>query len=136
MAEAVALRLISITRHTQSAPWRRTWLPLWRNSDAWERADKRLAIGYWPWSLLAQPEPLPERLLSAAPDAVIDDALAAWGSPPRVFNGELRAAYVRALSNPVSVHAICEEYRAAATLDREHDAEDRLAGRRIVCPVL
>ena len=104
--------------------------------DAWQMADARFATAFWPWSLLAQPEPLPERLLAAAPEAVIDDALAAWGSPARVFDAEVREAYVRALSNPVSIHAICEEYRAAATLDREHDAEDRLAERRIACPVL
>ena len=104
--------------------------------DVWQLADARFVTAFWPWSLLAQPEPLPERLISAAPDAVIDDALSAWGSPPRVFDAEVREAYVRALSNPVSIHAICEEYRAAATIDREHDAEDRLAGRRITCPVL
>jgi haloacetate dehalogenase len=46
----------------------------------WERADARFALAYWPWSLLAQPEPLPERLIEAAPDAVVDDALAGWGS--------------------------------------------------------
>jgi haloacetate dehalogenase len=44
-------------------------------ADTWERADKRLATAFWPWSLLAQPEPLPERLVSAAPDAVVDAAL-------------------------------------------------------------
>src|SRR5919204_4944882 len=44
--------------------------------EVWERADARLALGFWPWSLLAQAEPLPERLLLAAPDAVVDDALA------------------------------------------------------------
>ncbi len=104
--------------------------------DVWQLADARFVTAFWPWSLLAQPEPLPERLISAAPDAVIDDALSAWGSPPRVLDAEVREAYVRALSNPVSIHAICEEYRAAATIDREHDAEDRLAGRRITCPVL
>ena len=47
-------------------------------ADAWERADKKLATAFWPWSLLAQPEPLPERLVSAAPDAVVDDALGGW----------------------------------------------------------
>jgi haloacetate dehalogenase len=104
--------------------------------DVWQLADARLVTAFWPWSLLAQPEPLPERLLAGAPEAVLDDALAAWGTPARVFDAEVRAAYVRALSNPASVHAICEEYRAAATLDREHDAKDRLAGRRIACPVL
>lgn len=47
---------------------------------AWVRADDRLALGFWPWSLLAQPEPLPERLVAAAPEAVIDHALGPeWG---------------------------------------------------------
>src|SRR5918911_540046 len=103
--------------------------------DAWRYADARFAA-FWPWSLLAQPEPLPERLLSAAPDAVIDDALGGWGSPPEAFGPEVREAYVRALSDPARVHAICEEYRAAATLDRQHDDADHRAGRRIVCPLL
>ena len=86
-------------------------------ADTWERADKRLATAFWPWSLLAQPEPLPERLLSAAPDAIIDDALGGWGSPANAFGSEVRAAYIEALRDPARVHAICEEYRAAATLD-------------------
>src|SRR5213079_24324 len=63
------------------------------NADAWDLADKKLATAFWPWSLLAQPEPLPERLVSAAPDAVVDDALAAWGSPAGVFDAEVRGAY-------------------------------------------
>ena len=103
---------------------------------AWERADARFALAYWPWSLLAQPEPLPERLIGAAPDAVVDNALASWGSPSAAFDAEVRAAFVAALRDPARVHAICEEYRAAATLDRLHDDEDRRRARRIVCPVL
>jgi haloacetate dehalogenase len=102
----------------------------------WERADARFALAYWPWSLLAQPEPLPERLIQAAPEAVVDDALAGWGSPSTVFGPEVRAAYVDALRDPVHVHAICEEYRAAATLDRLHDDADHASGRRIECPLL
>jgi haloacetate dehalogenase len=86
--------------------------------------------------LLAQPERLPERLVSAAPDAVVDAALGGWGSPAHAFGSEVRAAYVEALRDPARVHAICEEYRAAATLDHAHDLEDRRAGRRIACPVL
>jgi haloacetate dehalogenase len=105
-------------------------------ADAWERADKRLATGYWPWSLLAQPAPLPERLISAAPDAVIDNALGGWGSAANAFSPAVRVAYIDALRDPARIHAICEEYRAAATLDHEHDAADREAGRRITCPVL
>jgi len=105
-------------------------------AETWERADKKLATAFWPWSLLAQPEPLPEKLVSAAPDAVVDDALGGWGSPANAFGSEVRAAYIEALRDPARVHAICEEYRAAATLDHEHDLEDRHAGRRIACPVL
>jgi len=102
----------------------------------WDRADARFALGYWPWSLLAQPEPLPERILTAAPDAIIDDALGGWGSPSAVFPPEVRAAYVQALRDPAHAHAICEEYRAAATLDREHDKADQIGGRRIASPLL
>jgi haloacetate dehalogenase len=105
-------------------------------ATAWDRADARFALGFWPWSLLAQPEPLPERILTAAAAAIVDDALAAWGTPPAVFPPDVRAAYVEALRDPAHAHAICEEYRAAATLDRAHDNADRATGRRIACPVL
>ncbi|MBZ9707802.1 alpha/beta hydrolase [Mesorhizobium sp. B2-1-8] len=105
-------------------------------ADAWDRADARLALGYWPWSLLAQPEPLPEKMLAGAADAIIDNALGGWGSSPDVFPAGIRQAYIDALRDPAHIHAICEEYRAAATLDREHDRADKAAGRRIACPVL
>jgi haloacetate dehalogenase len=102
----------------------------------WERADARLALAYWPWSLLAQPEPLPERIIEAAPDAIVDDALGGWGSRSDTFSPEVRAAYIEALRDPAHIHAICEEYRAAAIIDRRHDQEDHKNGRRIGCPLL
>jgi haloacetate dehalogenase len=105
-------------------------------ATAWERADAKFALAYWPWSLLAQPEPLPERILQAASEAIVDSALAEWGSPSTVFPPEVRAAYVQALRDPAHAHAICEEYRAAATLDREHDMADSVHGRRILRPLL
>jgi haloacetate dehalogenase len=107
--------------------------------DAFERADARFALAFWPWSLLAQPAPLPETLVAAAPEAIVDNALTQWGSDgsdAAVFPADVREQYVRALRSPEAVHAICEEYRAAATLDRAHDDEDRRAGRTITCPVL
>jgi haloacetate dehalogenase len=104
--------------------------------DAWQRADARLLLAFWPWSLLAQPEPLPERILSVAAEAIVDDALSQWGSASDAFPPEVRAAYVRMLRDPAHAHAICEEYRAAASLDRAHDEADGAAGRRIACPVL
>jgi haloacetate dehalogenase len=102
----------------------------------WEHADAEFALAYWPWSLLAQPDPLPERILTAAAEAIVDDALGGWGSPSTVFSPRIRDAYVQALRDPRHAHAICEEYRAAATIDREHDRADRASGRRIVCPLL
>jgi len=102
----------------------------------WERADARFALSFWPWSLFAQPEPLPERILVAGADAIIDDALGGWGSPASVFPPEVRAAYAEALRDPAHAHAICEEYRAAATIDREHDRTDRARGRRMAVPLL
>jgi haloacetate dehalogenase len=105
-------------------------------ATAWDRADARFALGYWPWSLLAQPEPLPERLLGAAPDAIVDAALGGWGSPAATFPPPVRDAYVAALGELAHAHAICEEYRAAAAIDRDHDAADRAAGRTIACPLL
>src|ERR671936_304416 len=53
--------------------------------EAFARADARFALAFWPWSLLAQPEPLPERILVAAPEAIIDDALGGWGTSSSVF---------------------------------------------------
>jgi haloacetate dehalogenase len=105
-------------------------------ATVWDRADARFALGYWPWLLLAQPEPLPERILAAAAEAIVDNALGGWGTSPTVFSPEVRAVYVQALEDPDHGHAICEEYRAAATLDREHDRADSMEGRRIACPLL
>lgn len=105
-------------------------------SEAFRHADGRFTLAFWPWSLLAQPEPLPERLLHADPAAVVDDALRQWGSDQASFPPEVRAAYIDALRDPDAVHAICEEYRAAATIDDTRDSEDRRAGRRISCPTL
>jgi haloacetate dehalogenase len=104
--------------------------------EAFRRADHRFALAFWPWSLLCQPQPLPERLIGADPEAVVDDALQGWGSDPASFPQEIRAAYVEALRDPEAVHAICEEYRAAATIDLAQDDDDQSKGRRIQCPVL
>jgi haloacetate dehalogenase len=99
----------------------------------WQRADANFVRYMWPWSLLAQPAPLPENILAAAPDAIIDafrvrDSVA--------FNPKLREVYIETLRAPDHAHAICEDYRAGATLDRLYDEEDQASGRKIKCPVL
>jgi haloacetate dehalogenase len=105
-------------------------------SDALERADDRMAVAFWPWFLLAQPAPLPERLIMADPEAVVDHALGEWGSDATAFPADVHDLYVEALRDPVTVHAICQEYRAALTIDRADDLEDRRTGNRIDCPTL
>ena len=104
--------------------------------DVVRRTDVRSALTFWPWSLLSQPAPLPETLISANPETIVNDALANWGSAPNSFTAEARAAYIDALRDPDSVHAICEEYRAALTCDIDMDEADRTAGHRITAPVL
>lgn len=69
-------------------------------AEVWERADARFALGFWPWSLLAQPEPLPERRVASAPEAVVDNALDRWGSVREAFGAEVRAVYIDALRDP------------------------------------
>src|SRR5262245_25518022 len=102
----------------------------------WSRADARFALGYWPWSLLAQPAPLPETVLANAAETIVENALGEWGSSAKAFPHHVRAAYVAALRAPGHPRAICEEYRAAAGIDVDHDRTDRTAGIRIPCPVL
>jgi len=102
----------------------------------WQHADDRFALGYWPWGLLAQEPPLPERMLMSCADEVVAQALGHWGTAADTFTPELRAAYARPLRDADHAHAICEEYRAAASIDREHDRADRARGHRIACPLL
>jgi haloacetate dehalogenase len=100
-------------------------------SEGWGHADARFAMTYWPWILLSQKAPLPEKYLLGAPGAVFDNPFGQGSFGPGV-----RAEYTETYRDPARVHAICEEYRAAATLDIERDKKDREASRRITCPML
>jgi len=93
------------------------------------------SLGYWPWFLLAQPAPFPERMVGADPDALLEHVFATWSSNPDAIGSESRDAYRRALT-PSTIAAMCADYRASFHLDRQHDADDRAAGRRITAPVL
>ena len=119
-----------------SAATRLAVLDVVPTGDAFARADARFSLGYWVWSFLAAPEPVPEQMILAAPDVIVGHMLDAWSDDPGAFPPELRAEYVDRFRDPATVHAICEEYRAAATVDVAHDEADRAAGRRIACPTL
>ena len=85
--------------------------------------------------MLAAPAAVPETLIAGAPEVLVDHMLDAWSDDPSRFDAELRAHYAATLRDPARAHAICEQYRAAATADVEHDEADR-DRRRIACPVL
>jgi haloacetate dehalogenase len=98
--------------------------------EHFRRTDMRFALAYWHWFFLAQPYPLPEQMIGADPD---------WyclRGRRHLFDPEALAEYLRCFRNPETRHAICEDYRAGATVDCDHDEADRRAGRRIACPVL
>jgi haloacetate dehalogenase len=103
--------------------------------DALNRADAKLAHAYWIWFFLSQPHDLPERVLGTHAKLFLDYMLDNWSTTPNVFPTDVRAEYLRTFSDPETEHAMCEEYRAATTLDYEHDEADR-GRRRITCPVL
>jgi haloacetate dehalogenase len=105
--------------------------------EVWARADAQTALLYWHWPFLAQPAPLPERLIAGDPDAFFDLHVRALGLGRQAgrYPTGLMDGYRRLLDDPGTVQAICEDYRAGATIDREHDDAD-LGRRRIGCPVL
>lgn len=103
--------------------------------DAFRGAGMDFSLGFWVWSFLAAPEPVPEQLIARAPDVVVNHMLDSWSELPEAFPAEVRAEYIAKFSVPETIHAICEEYRAAATLDYQHDEADR-GKRRITCPTL
>jgi haloacetate dehalogenase len=105
-------------------------------AEVWARADDRLALAYWHWGFLAQPAPLPERLIAGDRDAFFDHHLRSvgLGASAERYPRPVIDAYRRQLADASAVHAICEDYRAGATIDRRLDEADR--GRQIDCPVL
>lgn len=105
-------------------------------AEAWDRADKKFALDFWPWSLLAQAPPLPEKILERCAKEIVDAALDEWGTPGEIFTPAIREAYYESFNDPQRIHAICEEYRAAATVDHEHDLADLEKQQRIECPLL
>jgi haloacetate dehalogenase len=100
----------------------------------YERTTMEFARLYYHWFFLIQPAPLPERLIGAAPSFYLRAKLGGWGSEGlQPFDARALAEYERCFADPAAIHAMCEDYRAAATIDLAHDRAD--AARRIDCPV-
>jgi haloacetate dehalogenase len=88
------------------------------------------------WFFMIQPAPMPERLMSADPDFFITKKLSKTPQGLTFFGQDALEEYKRCFRNPATVHAMCEDYRATATVDLAMDTEDFAAGRKIACPTL
>ncbi len=96
--------------------------------------DKKFATAYYHWFFLIQPNGLPEHMIGCDPEFYLSRKMAAWGKANGAITDEAFAEYLRCFSDPATIHATCEDYRAAAGIDLEHDAAN--AGEKISNPLL
>jgi len=104
--------------------------------EHFERADMAFALGYYHWFWFAQPHPFPEELINAAPETWFRAHTSREPKPPGFFREEALADYLMAARNPDAIAGMCEDYRAAATIDMLHDRLSRADGHRVRCPML
>ena len=105
--------------------------------DMYERTDMRFASFYYHWFFLIQPAPLPERMIGGDPAYYLRWMLGGFGSRGIGYiEPEALAEYERCFCRAEAIHAACEDYRAAATIDLEHDRASRAAGEKIACDLL
>ena len=102
----------------------------------YDRTDRAFAQAYFHWFFLIQPAPLPERLIGAETAFFLDRQLRTQSKTEGVPSAALAAEYLRCYSAPGTIHSACEDYRAAASIDLEHDRADEAASRRIGVPLL
>lgn len=98
------------------------------------RTNKEFATRYFWWFFLIQPQDLPERMIGSDPEDFLRRHIAGQIKSPGTENEALFREYLRCYRDPATIHAICEDYRAAASTDLEHDAAD--AGRKLTAPLL
>jgi len=101
----------------------------------YEETDLTFATVYWHWFFLIQKAPLPETLISSDPDFMLRSFMGGRHAGLQAFAPEAWAEYVRVARDPAAIHAMCEDYRAAATIDLEHDRQDRVNGKQLNCPL-
>ncbi len=105
--------------------------------DMYEATDMRFASAYYHWFMLIQPAPVPERLIGGDPLFTLHWTLGGWGAAGMGYiEPEALAEYERVFCRPENIHGLCEDYRASASIDLQHDRASREAGERIVCDVL
>lgn len=102
--------------------------------EMYRRADETFGRYYYHWFFLIQPYDLPERLIGNDPDYYLEKKIGAWSRVADGFDPAAVEAYKTAFRDPATIHATCEDYRAAATIDLEHDEAE--LDRKVDCPLL
>jgi len=101
----------------------------------YRQTTEAFARAYWHWFFLIQPAPMPERLIEASPRGYLQATMGVRSEGLALFDTRALAEYERCLSQAGAAHALCEDYRAAAGIDLQHDQADRDAGRRLALPL-
>ena len=114
--------------------------------DMYNATDMAFAQAYYHWFFFIQPSPMPERLMSGDPKTYVHNLLGGMGGANQLtmFEPQALAEYERCFclppvqgSNlPAMIHTMCEDYRASASIDLEHDRESRARGEKIKCDLL
>ena len=101
----------------------------------YENTNLEFARAYYHWFFLIQPKPLPEKLIGGNPQFYLLEKIGSGSVAFTPFTPEALSEYLRCLT-PEMIHGSCEDYRASASIDLEHDRADAQAGRKITCPLL
>jgi haloacetate dehalogenase len=104
----------------------------------WEGMNAARALQVYHWTFMAQPAPMPETLIGANPSGWLEHTMASWTGTKNLtsFAPAAMESYRASFNDPTRIHAACEDYRAGASIDLEHDKADRAAGKTILCPAL
>ena len=102
----------------------------------YQQTSEVFARAYWHWFFLIRPAPLPETLIRADPDLYLRSVMGSRSAGMQPFTDEAYADYLRCLQLDGTARGICEDYRASAAIDLQHDQIDRNASRKVRCPLL
>lgn len=102
----------------------------------YRQTNEAFARAYWHWFFLIRPAPLPETLIEANPEQYLRSVMGSRSAGMQPFTDAAFAQYLRCLQLPGSARGICEDYRASASIDLQHDEADLKAGRHLQLPLL
>ena len=103
----------------------------------WARFNAEIAMKAYHWTFLAQPHPLPENMIAADPEAYVDWTLKSWTKTGTLedFDPVSLETYRAQFRDPKRIKAMCDDYRAGATIDRQIDEQDKSVNKKIKVPL-